>query len=119
MFFIISKVNKLIFSSGQKPPDRTWSEIALMIIHEPHDGEDENEDRGQNTGKAGEVDEPAPDTSAGISAHVWLVRPVTFNQYELITDDIIEMRDVLTLRTHQYRMKGDVHIYVYFNKLNK
>jgi hypothetical protein len=102
--------------------DRTWSEIALMIIHEPHDVDDENEHREQETdaGEAGEADAPDPDPSTGISAHVWLVRPVTFNQYELITDDIIEMRDVLTLRTHQYRMKGEfTFMQIYANKFTQ
>ncbi len=37
---------------------------------------------------------------------VWLVEPNSFHDYEVITEDIIEMRDCDKLMSYNYHMRG-------------
>jgi hypothetical protein len=93
--------NRFVLASATR--EMNWTEIVLFCIHEPHNA---TEPSNEETPMAVDEDAALDDDKQQRSAHVWLVRPMTFTEYELITDDIIEMRDSHKLLPHQYRMKG-------------
>lgn len=58
----------------------------------------ENEERGE--------EEEEEEVEKAWLPRVWLVEPTGFNDYDLISEDIIEMRDSDRLQAHHYHLVG-------------
>uniref|UniRef100_A0A914VKR4 Vacuolar protein sorting-associated protein 41 homolog n=1 Tax=Plectus sambesii TaxID=2011161 RepID=A0A914VKR4_9BILA len=80
-----------------------WKELVLFCVCKPAEDQAEKAVNSVNTDASPEEEE---EVEKAWLPRVWLVEPIGFNDYEIISEDIIEMRDSDRLLAHHYHLLG-------------